>query len=244
MKQILRRIDERKTAFAGRELFRILADDRLSARARLGFVPAMAHFIMSFGDLNRDVLRFSEPRNELEHAVNRHTVEDEEHWRWYLTDLAELGYAEAQPAARVLEALWSPDTRNVRLLTYTLVALVNGTDAAARLALIEVMEATGNATFSALARLGQQYRLQEGRTLHFCGDVHLSRETGHTMGSEHTLLADIELEPAARLDLLQRVDSAFDAFDAFADELARIWRAAASPLASVGAKHEADPARS
>jgi hypothetical protein len=229
MEQVLRRIAERKSAFAQRELFQLLKDERLSVRARLRFVPAMAHFIMSFSDLNRDVLRFAEPTGELEHAVNRHTAEDEEHWRWFLMDLNELGHGGPQQTASMLETLWSPDTRAIRRLTYTLIALVTGTDAAARLALIEVMEETGNVTFSALAPLASHFQQQEGRALHFCGDVHLTRETGHTMGSEHALLAGIELEPAARLDILQRVDRAFDAFDAFADELARIGRAEHSP---------------
>jgi hypothetical protein len=184
----------------------------------------MAHFIMSFSDLNRAVLRFPEPQSELEHAVNRHTAEDEEHWRWYLMDLEVLGHAGPSAATSVLEALWGVDTRAIRSLTYTLVALVAGTDAAARLALIEVMEETGNVTFSALAPLARHFQRQEGRELHFCGDLHLGHETGHTMGSEHVLITSITLGAAARADILQRVDRAFDAFDAFADELARFGR--------------------
>lgn len=236
MKHVLRTIFERKKRFAARGLFETLKDEALPVRARLTFVPAMAHFIMSFSDLNRSVLRFAEPRDELEHAVNQHTREDEQHWRWYIEDLEALGYGRSRSATSMLKELWSPDTRAIRDLTYTLVALVAGTDAVTRLALIEVMEETGNVMFSALAPLARVIEREEGLSLPFCGDLHLAHETGHAIGSDHALLASIELDPASRREVLRVVERAFDAFDAFADELSRFNHAPPAEARPAGSR--------
>src|SRR5262245_6411818 len=109
MKHVLKHILRQKREFARAALFSRLKDERLTPRDRRAFIPAMAHFIMSFGDLNRYVLRYAEPQNELERMVNTHTIEDETHWRWYLEDLALLGLDAASSKTEVLRQLWGDE---------------------------------------------------------------------------------------------------------------------------------------
>jgi hypothetical protein len=225
MKHVLKHIMCQKREFARAGLFEHLKNERLTPRERLAFIPAMAHFIMSFGDLNRFVLRYADPQNELERAVNTHTIEDETHWKWYLDDLTLLGLDGASSKTEVLRQLWNDDSQASRKLSYRLIELCKDTDAAERLALIEVMEETGNVTFSSLAPVARALAVDEGIRLPFCGDHHLTMETGHTIGSDHRLLAEIELDDAARARILGLVDQAFVAFSEFIEELSRHARA-------------------
>lgn len=221
MKHVLRRIMARKRAFSEHSIFRMLKDASIPARQRLAFIPAMAHFIMSFRDLNRLVLRFPTPSTELEEAVNAHTIEDETHWVWYLEDLTALQLDSTSSKTATLRELWSDDTVAARNLTYRLVGLLKNTNAAERLAIIEVMEETGNVMFSALAPIGRSIRASEGLALTFCSDIHLAHETGHVMNIDHALLAGLKLSEAERSRALELVEAAFDAFDEFAEELSR-----------------------
>lgn len=219
MKIVLRRIYERKRQFRERPLFTRILDERLAPRARLAFLPGMAHFIMTFGDLNRYVIPFANPETELERAVNVHAEEDEAHWPWYLEDLRDLGLDPQKTRTEWLRELFGDANVAARRLSYRLIELLAGTDAVERLALIEVMEETGNVMFSTLERVSRRMAAEEGRELKFCGTVHLERETGHAIGSDHRLLAEIALDDEKREHILRLVDQAYDAFDAFIDEL-------------------------
>ena len=205
----------RRRAFLRNAFFTRLSSEDLPDEERLGFLPAMAHFILSFGDLNRYVLRYAEPRTALEHAVNEHTQEDANHWPWYLADLRALGYDEQGSRTRWLLDCWSEETKAARQLTYTLVQLISGTPAQERIALIEVMEETGNAVFSALAPIAARIEKTRGVKLQFCGQHHLDRESGHTLSLDHGALAAIDLTPSARAAVIAKVDTAFDAFEEF-----------------------------
>lgn len=187
----------------------------------------MGHFILSFGDLNRYVLRYPQPATELEHSVNQHTLEDEGHWRWYLDDLERLGLDPMRPRTAMLRELWSDTTSAARRLTYTLVALAADTPAHERIALIEVMEETGNVMFTALVKVADRLAREEGLELPFCGQLHLSREHGHTIGMDHRMLAAIAVSPSEADRIIGKVHAAFDAFEAFVGSLERYGRAGA-----------------
>jgi hypothetical protein len=215
MKSVLRHIMQRRRQFTRTPFFARLADESIPARERLAFLPAMAHFILSFGDLNRYVLRYDDPRSALEHAINAHTEEDATHWPWYLEDLSALDLDAPQSRANWLRDCWSAETAPARTLTYTLIGLITGTTPQERIALIEVMEETGNAVFAALVPLATCVELEIGARLPFCGKHHLERETGHTLSLDHRELAAITLDEATRVRVLDRVDAAFAAFDRF-----------------------------
>lgn len=215
MKSVLRHIMNHRRTFLRNPFFARLSDETIPMEERLRFLPAMEHYILSFGDLNRYVLRFPEPKTALEIAVNEHAQEDANHWPWYIEDLRTLGYDDLAHRTSWLKECWSDETRAARQLTYTLVALAAGTPAEERIALIEVLEETGNAFLSALAPLTARIEQVRGVKLRFCGQHHLDRESGHTLSLDHRELAAIALSSEKRADVMRKVDETFAAFDEF-----------------------------
>ncbi|MBT2782298.1 hypothetical protein J7J53_11995 [Lysobacter sp. ISL-52] len=228
----MQRIMLRKQKFASLPLFHWLRSKELEPRRRLSFIPAMAHFIMSFGDINRYLLRYPVPQDELEAAINVHAEEDATHWPWYLQDLHLLDLDPVASKSAIVRELWSDNTAAARLLSYRLASLIQGSNALQRLALIEIMEETGNVMFSHLAPIARELTRREGVLLQFCGDTHLDREHGHAIGMDHRWMSAIELQDEERSRILQLVDEAADAFDAFAVELHNL--ALSGPPAQVG----------
>ncbi|MFK0734565.1 MAG: hypothetical protein ACIWVG_26010 [Gloeotrichia echinulata HAB0833] len=47
---------------------------------------------MSFGDLNRYVMRVEPTSDPYQAMVNKHSYEDDHHWPWYLEDLIKLRF--------------------------------------------------------------------------------------------------------------------------------------------------------
>jgi hypothetical protein len=219
MRSVLAAIMKAKQQYARLPLFDYLRDERLDARQRLAFYPCMAHFTLSFGDLNTYVLRSEPAANEYQQAVNQHTYEDDHHWPWYLEDLAKLGFDMPQPGSAWMNFLWGPETRVTRLLTYRLTALMEQSSALERLILIEAIEETGNVLFGLMMKLAQQFQAATGVELRYCGLFHYERESGHTMGADHRWLASIALDEPTRRRGLELVDEVFALFQPWTEEL-------------------------
>ena len=93
MKPVLIHILRRKHGYAKLPFFDFLRDESIAPRDRLAFVPAMANFIMSFGDFNRHVLRDdANGHDPHQRMLNDHAREDDHHWPWFLEDFAKLGF--------------------------------------------------------------------------------------------------------------------------------------------------------
>lgn len=215
MTELASLIDERAQVFARHPFLRRVRDPAQPLAQRLAFLPALSHFIMSFGDLNRYVLPFPAPRSELERAINEHAREDANHWPWFLHDLAQLGMDEPRPLTGALALLWSPQWAPARCLTYELVALVADRPANLRLVAIEVMEATGRIFFETMAAVTQGCGLE----LRFCGALHLSHEGGHTMTTQQDLLLHCHFTAAELSQGRELVGRAFTAFERLLDLL-------------------------
>jgi hypothetical protein len=220
MKAVLQHTMRRKLRYQQLPFFEFLRDDTLSARDRLSFYPCMAGFIMSFGDLNRYVLR-DEPTTDAHQAmVNAHTHEDDHHWPWYLEDFEKLGFDVARRPTQLLRETFSEECVQNRLLAHRLAHLVWGAAPKVRLAVIEAIEETGNVLFELTAKLASQYQRATGVELRYLGDFHFRLESGHAMNNEHAALAAIELDDGAqRADALSRVDAVFEGFTAWTHEL-------------------------
>jgi hypothetical protein len=92
MRTVLKKVLAKKQAYSNLPLFQYMRDSSLTEEERLAFYPCMAHFIMSFGDINKYMLREEPPSNTYQERVNIHTYEDDRHWPWYLEDFAKLGF--------------------------------------------------------------------------------------------------------------------------------------------------------
>lgn len=230
MKTVLQHILTRKRDYARLPLFDFLRDDRLSARERLGFFPCMAPFIMSFGDLNRHVLRIEPSSDPLQQMLNAHSHEDDHHWPWYLEDLKKLGHDKRSTPSDVLRFLFSDASVCSRMLAHRLANLVWNAKPAVRLAIVEAIEETGNVLFALTSKLALAIERDEGILLRYLGEFHFRLESGHAMNNDHAVLAQIALDDATRAQALEAADLVFGWFEGWTDELLRFAMAARSPL--------------
>jgi hypothetical protein len=221
MKEILRHVFDRKRAYALLPLFEHMRDDRLDPRDRLAFYPCMAHFILSFGDLNKFVLREERAGDAYQEMVNVHTLEDDHHWPWYLEDLTKLGFDAQARGTDWMRFLWGDETKENRILLARLTALIKGTTSVERLVVIEAIEETGNVLFGAMLPLAEVLERQLGTPLRYCGAFHFERESGHTVGADHRELARLSLGAEARVRCVALTDKVFSLFEAWTHELLR-----------------------
>ena len=220
MKPVLKHIFQHKRAYAKLPFFDFLRDDDLSPRERLAFFPCMASFIMSFGDLNRLVLRVEPTDDPWLKMINAHTYEDDHHWPWYLEDFTKLGHDDVKrTSGDTLRFLYSDATIQNRLLAHRLAHLIWGADPVVRLAIIEAMEETGNVLFALTSSIAAQYQRDTGTELRYCGEHHFNLESGHAMNNDHAELAEITLTPAQEQDALLCVDRVFEWFALWTHEL-------------------------
>jgi hypothetical protein len=137
VKRILKYVFERKRAYNKLPLFEWMRDESLSPRERLAFYPAMAPFILSFGDLNKFVLRKEANGDRFQEMVNQHTLEDDHHWPWYLEDFSKLGFDDAARGTQWMRFLWGDETLQNRVLMARLTALIEPATGLERLAIVE-----------------------------------------------------------------------------------------------------------
>lgn len=221
MKQVLRHIFGKKRAYNLLPFFEWMRDERLSARERLAFYPAMAPFILSFGDLNKFVLREERPGDLFQDMVNAHTLEDDHHWPWYLEDFRKLGFDAEMSGTEWMNFLWGEETQQNRLLMARLTGLIRGTSSVERLTIIEAIEETGNVLFSTILPLAEVVEKELGEQLRYCGSFHFNLESGHAVGADHKALTNIQLSDSERARHIAMVEEVFSAFEGWTHELLR-----------------------
>ena len=225
MKQVLRQIFNKKRVYDQLPLFQWMRNEQIPVRERLGFYPCMAPFILSFGDLNKFVLRKEHAEDLFQEMVNGHTLEDDHHWPWYLEDFRKLGFDAQMSGTDWMNFLWGEATQQNRVLMARLTGLIQGTSGIERLTIIEAIEETGNVLFSSILPLAEVLERELGEQLRYCGSFHFDLENGHAVGADHKALANIQLSNADRERHLEMVDEVFSAFEAWTHELLRYAQA-------------------
>lgn len=230
MEAVLTAIAERKEAFSKLPLFDFLRDESIEPEQRLAFYPCMAHWIMSFADLNKYFLRSEPSADEHQRRVNAYSHEDDDHWGLYLEDFEKLGCEELHATgAGWLRFLWGDATRANRMLSYRIAHLIMGASGVERLAIVEAMEEAANAFFPHTVRLAEQIQGRTGVELRYLGHFHFDLEAEHTGAGDHESLARVVLDDDTRRRALAMVEEIFDLFADWADEVLRF--AAARPAA-------------
>lgn len=232
MRAVLAAIEERKRAFARHPFFAFLTDENLTPEERLSFYPCMAHWIMSFADLNKYFLRAEAPADSHQERVNLYSREDDDHWRLYLEDFRKLGFEQFRDGTDWLSFLWGEETRANRMLSYRIAHLIVGASGAQRLAVVESMEEAANVFFPLTLRLAEQIERETGTELRYLGHFHFNLEAEHTGAGDHEALARIELDDVTRHRTVHMVNEIFALFEDWADEVLRF---AATQLATVQA---------
>lgn len=228
MRDVLKHIFDRKRAYDRLPLFEWMRDDRLDPEERLAFYPCMAFFILSFGDLNKHVLRHQPAPDKFQEMVNVHTYEDDHHWPWYLEDFEKLGFDGEQRVTDWMRFLWAEETKQNRILMARLTGMIKDKTGLERLVIIEAIEETGNVLFSSILPLAEAIEQRLGIQLRYCGSFHFDRESGHAVGADHKTLASISLSEHEKARYKLLVDEVFVAFEAWTHELLRY--ALAHPL--------------
>jgi hypothetical protein len=219
MKTVLKKISEKKQAYSELPLFVYMRDASLTEEMRLAFYPCMAHFILSFGDINKYMLREEPATDVYQQRVNIHTYEDDHHWPWYLEDFSKLGFDHLCTPTSWMRFLWSEETRQNRILTYRLTSLISKASTIERIAIIEAIEETGNVLFSNMLSLAKAIECRYGIELRYCGEFHFDLESGHSVGSDRLEIAEIQLDAITQARCLSLVDEVFMLFESWTHEL-------------------------
>ena len=221
MREVLAAITERKRAFARLPFFAFLQDESLEPEQRLAFYPCMAHWIMSFADLNKYFLRAEPAADEYQQRVNAFSHEDDDHWQLYLEDFQKLGFDKLYTGTDWLNFLWGEETRANRMLSYRIANLIMNAGSVERLAIIEAMEEAAGVFFPLTVQLAEQIQERTGVELRYLGHFHSALEAGHTGVGDHESLARIELDEQTRRKTLASVDEIFALFGDWAEEVLR-----------------------
>ncbi|MBD2166736.1 hypothetical protein H6G04_20295 [Calothrix membranacea FACHB-236] len=220
MKAILSHILKLKQEYSRLPFFNFLRDESLSARQRLEFYPCMAPFIMSFGDLNRYVIRQEPTSDPYQAMLNEHSYEDDHHWPWYLEDYIKLGFAnEKISPTEYLEFFYSDRTAINRILSHKLAHLIYSSSSIVRLAIVEAIEETGNVLFDLMGNLAVQIEQEMGINLRYCGEFHFSKESGHAMTNDHAMMVKIEMDEQTHAEAIEKVNLVFAWFQEWTEEL-------------------------
>lgn len=227
MKALLEYIHSKTRAYEELPLFAFMRDETVDAGERLGFVPALAHFVMSFSDMYVYVLRDEPTTDPFQELVNAHTHEDAGHWKWFLADLAILGHDPMQRFSDSLRFVWSEQTVKSRMLAYEMAKLGLRASPLERLVLVQCIEAVGAVSLAAAAPLGRELGQRVGKPLVYFGPHHVETESNHTLEdkSVHAKLEAVNVPEGQRGNLVHIVDRSFAAFVEFSDELLRFAQA-------------------
>jgi hypothetical protein len=204
-------------------MFEYLRSPETTAEQRLSFAPCMAHFVFSFMDVNRFVLRDEVNPHPHQVLVNQHTEEDAHHWPWYIHDLAAMGLDKEMRFSEALRFVWSDATIASRMLTYKFCAIALNATPTERLAIVETVETTGNTFLHLAAETSAQVKDgSAGRHVYY-GPHHASCETGHHMGTPgvQAYLEDIVISSEERDRCCALVDRIYALYTAFTDEAYR-----------------------
>jgi hypothetical protein len=226
MQEILLYIENKKQEFAQLPLFDFMQDRSIDPRQRLSFAPCMAHYIMSFGDLNKYVFPVIESDDPIQKIINEHSIEDSKHWPWFLIDIERLGCNHNWEFTESLKFIWSEKTQITRQISYQIIACTLDADPVIKLAAIELLEAMGNVFLLQSVSLVSELQAITKKQYIYFGETHLKVETGHTTGilDVEQVFSEIELTESQRQEAFNVVDKIFNIFSLWTDELLEYGR--------------------
>ncbi len=161
--------------------------DEIEPEQKLWFALYFTNFIMYFRELNQYHISYCEERglDAQREAISKHADEDMTHSRMFMKDLRTLGWDDML-GWRSSELYWwlflSDVNEDLRRRTTQITKLViEAQDPLVRYAVVESIEACGNALFRHTNKPANDYAARTGNQLIYWGDHHLERETGHAI---------------------------------------------------------------
>lgn len=221
MLDILALIESKQQEFANLPLFAFMQDQNLHPRKRLSFAPCMAHFIMSFSDLNKYVLLEQQPLNKIQCIINQHAYEDEQHWSWYLKDIEKLELNSNINFTQGLRVIWNEETKITRQITYQIAGYSYQAVPEIKLIVLEALESVGHIFFKISSKVAAELRAIYNQDYFYFGDAHLRVETGHAMRTPEAedYVTKIELTDSQCQQAFEIVEKIFQIFTEWTYEL-------------------------
>lgn len=222
MEAVLQAIARERAAIDAHPFYAWMADERVPLERRFVFSPLFANFILGFRDMNRWFLRYPEPADAYEAAINAHTEEDETHSALFLEDWQELGL-DAHLAWGIEDTMaWyytAPETEIFRRYAMRLTQMaVETPDPLVRFGMMEAIETCGHVFFGHTAPLAAELARRTGASLRYYGPFHLARETGALIDADD-LFDSVVLTPAQREQAVALVEEVFAMFTVKNDHL-------------------------
>jgi len=222
LSEVLAHIEQCRMEFTKLPFFAFLQDNTQGYRERLLFAKCMAHFIMSFSDLNKYVFRDEPTTDPLQALINIQTHEDDDHWEWFLEDIEKLDLNTSMSFVDALKFLWSPATVESRRLSYRISSLSMSADPVIKFAVVEAIEAISFVFFGYTLHVTTTLESVTGKEYRFFGSYHFNKETGHTITNDPNIdYANIRLTAQQMQTALFAVDQVFAMFTEWTNELLR-----------------------
>jgi hypothetical protein len=182
MKEVLALIEQKNQEFAKLSLFQFMQNKSIDPLQRLAWAPCLAPFAMIFGDLNKYILRDELSHSKIQDIINKHTYEDDHHWKWFLDDLEKLGFDRSMKFSDAMKFFWSDETEKTRQVCNQMIALSYEAEPIMKLVVIEVIEATGTVALPMMAQVSRELEQTETKNYIYFGEHHCKVETGHATG--------------------------------------------------------------
>lgn len=196
---------------------------------KLWFALYFANFIMYFRELNLYHISYGKDRklDRQREAISAHADEDMTHSRMFMRDLKTLGWDEElgwRPSELYYWLFLSEVNESLRRRVTQITKLViEAEDPCVRFAVVESIEACGNALFRHTDRLASEYSAATGKELIYWGAFHLARETGHVVEEdEYEAFETAELTEAQREAARRRAIRIFELIDEQNSDMLRL----------------------
>jgi hypothetical protein len=221
MKEVLAHIEKKKQEFAKLPLFEYMRDTSIDPRQRLAWVPCAAPLVMNFADLNKHFFRREALNNPIQELVNEHTYEDDNHWEWFLEDIATLGFNNSQNFNDFLRFIWSEETEKTRLVCQKIAVQIFKADSIILMIAIKTLEATWTVTQTLTLSVTQELKQITKQKFYFFGESHFEVENNHSMKSEEAekIIENIKLTENQKKQAFYLIDNIFEAFHNCVDEM-------------------------
>jgi hypothetical protein len=188
MKHVWTALRKGRREVAQHPFFVWLNADHVPLPDRFVFSPVMIDFIMSFADMNKWFLRYDDPRNEFERAINEHTEEDATHSRFFVENWSHLRLGDISNWS-ASQGLWwmfqAKQSAIVRRFGMEILRLaVRHPDPLVRFPMMEAIEICGDVFFGNTAPIAQRLAEMQGVEHIYYGKFHRDRESGHLQTDE------------------------------------------------------------
>lgn len=225
MKTVLDYIELKRKNFEGIAFFKdVLCNTTLTGEQRLCWAPMFVPFVMGYADLNKYVFRDESVTNDpIQKEINKHTYEEDSHYRWLLADLQTLNLNPQLSMSDCTGVLWSDEFSESRILILRIAQLAaTQSETYQRFVVIEAIEAMSITFFRNCVGI----KTAAGEECQFFGEKHYKAEANHDIHHDKDgfCASAMELTTEQQVIAKEIVDEVFELFGTWSDSLTKFAR--------------------